>query len=102
VIDTATAQFGKDCDLYAFGYSLGSSSLLRHLGSSLDDNQSCGLKAATVVSAPFDLCSTGIELQTSAFGIYDYLTFKGFRSHFDDRELLMSVSDEVGFNQEST
>ena len=53
-------EFGEDCEIYAFGYSLGSTSLLRHLGENQDG--AGGIKAAAAISAPFDLSSTGIEL----------------------------------------
>ena len=88
-IQTMRDQFGEDCEIYALGYSLGSNHLLRHLGAHPNCKETCRVKAAVSISGAFDLPTTGIELQYSAFGLYDNYILNGIRSHFNDKKFLV-------------
>ena len=79
-------EFGDDCEIYALGYSLGSNHLLRHLGGHPNCHERCGVKAAASISGAFDLPTTGIELQYSAFGLYDNYILTGIRGHFNEKK----------------
>ena len=82
-------QFGEDCEVYAMAYSLGSNYLLRHIGACPECEKTCRIKAVTSISGAFDLPTTGIELQYSAFGLYDKYVLGGVRSHFNEKKFLV-------------
>ena len=79
-------QFGSDVEIYACGFSLGSNHLLKHLGTHKNCRQKCGITAVLAVSGAFDLPATGIELQYSAFGLYDYFILKKVKGHFLEKK----------------
>ena len=81
-IKTMRDLFGQDCEIYAFGFSLGSNHLLRHIGAHPDCEKICRIKAVVSISGAFDVPTTGIELQYSTFGLYDSFILDGVRSHF--------------------
>ena len=51
-------SFGKQTEVYACGFSLGSNHLLRHLATHKDC--SCGIKAAMSISSAFSVLTAGI------------------------------------------
>ena len=99
-IETMKDLFGEDCEIYAFGLSLGSNHLLRHIGAHQDCNKLCKIKAAVSISSAFDLPTTGIELQYSAFGLYDRFILNGIRKHFLEKKFLIQNLAHLGFDED--
>ena len=93
-------EFGNDCEIYALGYSLGSNYLLRFLGGRPDSNEACSIKAAASISGAFDLPTTGIELQYSAFGLYDNYILNGIRGHFNAKKFLVQNTPHFGTDED--
>ena len=81
-IETLREKFGSDVEVYAMGFSLGSNHLLRHLGTHKDCVKKCQIKACMSVSGAFDVLATGIDLQYTAMGLYDYYMLGLIRKHF--------------------
>lgn len=59
-VEQIRESFGKDSEVYACGYSLGSNHLLRHLATHENCQETCGIKAAMSVSSAFCVLTAGI------------------------------------------
>ena len=70
-IDAIRQMFGKDCQIFAVGFSLGSNHLLRHLGAHKNCKDICGIQAAMSISSAFDIRATCCLIQDRLFGVYD-------------------------------
>ena len=80
-VDKIQEKYGKDCEIYGIGFSLGANHLLRYLGHHHHDT---GIKAAISVSNPFDVLSTAVRLKYSFFGVYDKAIQKMLAKPFEE------------------
>lgn len=96
-VQTVKEQFGNDVEIYALCFSLGSNHLLRHLGAHKDCKKKCGIAAVMSVSGAFDLPATGIDIQYTSLGLYDYYLLSKIRGHFKEKKFRQQhdISDMI-------
>ena len=81
-IEVTREIFGKDSEIYAVGFSIGSNLLLRHLGMHEKCEEKCSIKAAVSISGAFDLASVAVDMRQASFGLYDRYVLDKFKKVF--------------------
>ena len=89
--------FGKDAQIYAVAFSLGSNHLLRHMGSHTDCHNKCGIKAVVSISGAFDLPSTVVDIRNASLGLYDRYILAKFKKVFADHRFKLQNAEPALF-----
>ena len=75
-------MFGPETNIYAVGFSLGSNCLLKHLGTHLDCEKECNIKAAVSISGAFELPATALTINKRYFGLFDWYMLQKLKRTF--------------------